>query len=254
MRQQSAQVPDYIDQVGLGFAGREHLCGYGDRYGASTSAVGDDIWLGTAGVIPIPNQTIGEQVTLVSTSAADTAAGTGVQQVDIHGLDASGLVVSEVVDMAGLTPVNTVRTNWRFIQSIHADRVGTDNTAAGDINCYRTGDATRVYNMLDTGGNMSLSTARMVPAGKQLIITGWSCGATSDKDVIMRLRATSTFEHTLTPSGFFLFKRTVALKNNSVYIPLRPPERIPSLAVIKITAWSSQVGGTISAGWDGFTE
>lgn len=245
---------DYLDQIGIGFDGHEELHGFGDRYGASASAAGDDVWMGAASVIPIPDQTVGEQMTVVSTSLNDTLTGTGMQKVDIHGLDATGAEVSEVLDMAGTTPVNTVRTNWRFIQSIHAEQVGSGGFAAGDITIYRTGDATRVYNLIDSGGNMSLSSARMVPVGKTLIITGWSCGGTSDKDVVMRLRATSTFEYTLTPGLFFLFKRTMALKNNSRYMPLRPPERIPSLAIVKVTAWSTQAGGTVSGGWDGFVE
>lgn len=245
---------DYLDQIGIGIAGHDTLHGFGDRYGASASALGDDVWMGSASVIPMPNQTVGEQMTVVSTSLNDTLAGTGIQKLDIHGLDATGAEVSEVVNMAGTTPVNTVRTDWRFIQSIHTEQVGTGMLADGDIAIYRTGDTARVYNLIDSGGNMSLSSARMVPAGKTLIITGWSCGSTSDKDVVMRLRATSTFEHTLTQGLFFLFKRTMALKNNSRYMPLRPPERIPALAIVKITAWSTQAGGTISAGWDGFVE
>lgn len=245
---------DYIDQIGIGIEGHDELHGFGDRYGASASSSGDDVWMGSSTTIPVPDQTVGEAMTVVSTSANDTLLGTGMQKFDIHGLDATGAEVSEIIDMAGTTPVNTVRTDWRFIQSIHAECVGSGGVTDGDITIYRTGDAARIYNLIDSGGNMSLSSARMVPAGKTLLITGWSCGATSDKDVVMRLRATSTFENTLTDGLFFLFKRTMALKNNSRYMPLRPPERIPALAIVKVTAWSTQAGGTVSGGWDGFIE
>src|SRR4030066_991530 len=80
--------------------GHVKLRTFGQRTGLSIVATGDDIWEGTATTIPIP-AAAGEQMTIVSTSVNDTAAGTGIQSVDVMYLDASGNVQIEVVALSG---------------------------------------------------------------------------------------------------------------------------------------------------------
>ena len=60
---------------------------------------------------------------LASTSANDTAAGTGIRKVRIHYLDADHVPHEEVVTLNGLTAVNTVATDIYRINRLHADEV-----------------------------------------------------------------------------------------------------------------------------------
>src|SRR3990172_7622115 len=112
---------DYLTAIGTDkISGHAHFRTFGLRTGLSTAVAGDDVWEGTATTIPIP-ASAGEQMTIVSTSAADTLAGTGVQKVDVMYIDANGVEQTEVVNLNGVTPVNTVATNIRFINAFHSE-------------------------------------------------------------------------------------------------------------------------------------
>src|SRR5574340_1745226 len=141
---------DYQTAIGLGnLTGHVPFRAMGRRAALATTVGGDDLWEGTAVTVPYPDQTNGEQLTLVSTSANDASAGSGAQQVDIHGIRKGGTEYVETVTMNGTTPVNTTITDWIFVQYIHTQRVSALGTvAAGDISVYRTGDAARVYNVI----------------------------------------------------------------------------------------------------------
>lgn len=245
----------YTDAIGQGkVAGHTKFRGFGERMACSTAVTGDDIWAGTATTLPIPDQTIGEQMTLVSTSIQDDSTGTGVRSIDIHGLDATGNPVSEVIALDGTTPVNTVRTNWRFIQAIHGESWGIDLVAAGLVTIYRTGDATRIYNQIAAGTNASLNIARMVPAGKTAYIKNVSCSGASNKSIAIRLRITSTFEDVLIPEYAFQFKDCMFMQNSGNVKDYPCPITAPALSVIKLTAWSLQAGGDVAASFGGWYE
>lgn len=243
----------YTTAIALGqVTGHVSFRGFGQRQSLSAAVTGDDVWEGTATTCPIP-ASAGEQMTLVSTSASDASAGTGVRTIDVHYLDATGNEQSEIVTMNGVTPVNTVATNIRFVQSIHANTVGSNGTAVGTISIYKTGAATTIYNVISPGGNMSLNSARMVPFGKTFYLTNLSVAGASNKSISVKLRATSTFEDILT-SGFFLFKDVTFIQNSSREKTFRVPLKFPALCILKATCYSSQAGGDMSVNFDGWTE
>lgn len=246
-------VMDYHHAIGQGiFTDHVPFRGFGDRSALSTVATGDDVWSGTATTIPIP-AAAGEQMTLVSTSANDTAAGTGVRTVDVHGLDANGDPQTEIVSMNGITPVNTVRTNWRFNQGIHVNTIGTPYTAAqGVITLYKTGFAATVYNQILIGGNVSINSARMVPRGKTFYLKNGHVSAGSNKPISVRLRATSTLEDDL--CDFFQFKDLFLLIDSALAIEYTVPLKFPPLCIIKATAYSATAGGDTSFSYRGWYE
>lgn len=149
---------DYQTAIGLGnLTGHVPFRAMGRRTSLATTVGGDDLWEGTAVTVSFPDQTNGEQLTLVSTSANDASAGTGAQQVDVHGIRKGGTEYTETVTMNGTTPVNTTITDWIFVQYLHTQRVSAlGAVSAGDISIYRTGDATAV---------LQLSMPRIFPAG-----------------------------------------------------------------------------------------
>tara|TARA_R110000803_G_scaffold58090_1_gene116296 strand:+ start:252 stop:1532 length:1281 start_codon:yes stop_codon:yes gene_type:complete len=97
---------------------------------ALQSAVFEDVWAGGGN---INWQTAAAKVKVVSSHAADTAAGLGLQSVEIHGLSATGADQSEVLALSGTTPVESALTYIR-VNIVHNEEVGTyGGSHRGDI-------------------------------------------------------------------------------------------------------------------------
>lgn len=245
-----------FDPVSIILSGGMGLTGFGLRNSISIS--GDDVWPGTAITIPIPADA-GEQMSLVSTSAADATGGTGALSIEVHYLDDKGNPKSEQVLMNGVTPVNTVATNIRFVQEIHTLTAGSNLLAVGTITIFKTGFPATVYNLILPGTNMSLSTARMVPAGKVLLLLNFqssSGAAAGGKSSDVRLRATV---HPLPyidgvamlAPRLFHFLDNGMLFNSTAQHPFLMPRSIPAFAIVKCTAYSTSAGSDVSASWEG---
>lgn len=73
-----------------------------------------------------------------SSSATDTAAGTGARTVEIAGLDFNGLPLLETVTLNGQTVVTTTKAFWRVFGA-QVLTVGTNRRNAGDIYIVKTG-------------------------------------------------------------------------------------------------------------------
>lgn len=248
-------IVDYLDAIGQGkIPGHEPFTGYGYRSACSAVASGDDVWQGVSATCPIPDQLVGEQFTLASDSLLDAVGGTGVTSVDVHGLDIAGNPQREVVQLNGTTPVSTVRTDWRFCQAIHGETWGALGYAAGTISLYRAGDATRVYNVITTGGSASLNAARMVPAGRKFHLKTRTVGVSGSKAIRLVPRATANFDGDLTNDWRFLFRQPYALQDLTFQEVLPVPEEYPALCIIKCTGFSAQAGGNISFGYTGWIE
>ena len=235
--------------------GGRTVTAFGERESMGTTATGEDIWRGNELspaptshlVIPTPAEA-GEQMTVVSESTNDTAAGTGVQTVSIHYLDAAGDEQDEIVTLNGTTPVNTVATDIRFVNDFHAQTVGTGGVAADNIKIYKTGSVGLVYNMIAAGGNKSLVPHRMVPRGKMLVITSWHAGEAQSKRVNVRIRSTDMYDELL--PGVFCFKDTTFLNGTTTgNITLNTP--IPALSVVKISGWPDAIGAEVGCSWAG---
>ena len=177
-----------------------------------------------------------------------------MRTVDFHYIDAAGAEQAEIVTLNGVTPVNTVATDIRFVQSIHSETVGSGGVAAGNISIYKTGAAATVYNLIKAGGNVSLNTARMVPVNKTLYISNITVSGTSGKPISVRLRITSTHEDTLTNGLFFQFKRTYFIQDSTVAEIISPPLKAPALSIVKMTAYSTTAGGDMATTYNGWVE
>ena len=125
--------------------------------------------------------TTATKVEVLSSDAADTAAGAGVRSVEIHGLSATGVDQSEVIAMSGVTPVESALTYIR-INKMHSETCGTyGGSHQGDITCRVTSGGSIQSKM--TGPEGAVDTAVVygsgeagngywsVPLGKVLYIT-----------------------------------------------------------------------------------
>lgn len=246
---------DYRDAIALGqIPGHDPFRGFGRRDSLATTAGGDDVSDIVAVAIPWPNQSTGEQMTLVSDSANDAAAGSGARTVKVHYLDAAGNYLHEIVTLNGTTGVNTVATNIRFVQLVTVETAGSfGGKNAGNITLYKLATPATVYARVVAGNNSSLSSARMVPNGKTFYMTSMTVSATSSKPVSARV--TATCDHGgIYVSGVFQFEEIVECQDSVVTIAFSVPRTIPSLAIIKGVAVSSQAGGSVSIAYDGWIE
>ena len=220
---------------------------FGERTSVGTTATGEDVWQGTATTIPVPPD-VGEQMTLISSDAGDdNVTGQGAKIIRVHYIDAAGDEQYEDVEMDGQVEVDTIATDIRFVQELHATSVGTNGAALGNITIYQKGDNTRIYSRVDLGGNMSLVTNRMVPRGKKLVISGWKATETKAQRCTTRLRSTS--HNGILFPGIFIFIDTMTLTDSA----LRSERAvlIPALAIVKLSCWNALGTAETSAGWEG---
>lgn len=225
--------------------------GMGERESMGTSPQGEDVWRGTATVIPTPDAA-GVQMEVVSTSVEDdgltSPEGTGIRSLNIHYIDPNGDEQEETITMTGQTPVVLNATNVRFVNEIHAVAVGSNDVAVGTINVYLQGSASTVYNMIYLGGNQSLVPHRMVPRAKTLCLRHWHAEEAQNKRVVMRIRSTDHYG-VLVP-GVFIFKDTAYIKQSATGTILITAV-IPALSIIKVTGWPVVLGAEASCGWSG---
>jgi len=222
----------------------------GERQSIGATVAGEDVWPGTAVSIPIP-AAAGERLTLVSSSTADNGStATGVLTVRIEYLDANGAEQTEDVVVNGTTIASTLATNILFVNDFYALTAGSGGVAAGNIILYKFGAASTIYNMIAAGGNKSLVINRRVPAGKTLYVTGWTCVSAISKDTSFRLRSNCTPDGSTTVGGF-LFKRSALIRDASLSEIINPPIKIPSGAIVKVSAWATGAGGVGSASFNG---
>lgn len=232
----------------------------GERESIGITASGEDIWRGnelsnvpsapaSTTKIPTPPDA-GEQMTVISESNADNGAtATGVLTIQLCYIDADGNEQTEDITMNGTTPVNTVATNIRFVQDLHALTVGSNGVAEGHIRIYATTNDTLVYSMIALGGNKSLVPHRMVPLGKLFIAQAWHMTEAQNRRCAFRIRSTD-FKGILLP-GVFNFKDVAYLNGvASGYITL--DFVAPALSIIKVSGWAIAINAEGSCRWWGY--
>lgn len=221
-------------------------------YGSKTTAGADSgvLWPNGAFVFPAA---AGVQMSIVSTDAQDSAAGTGIRTMDIHYLDANLAEQVETVTLNGLTPVLTTATNIRFIQCMHGLTFGSSSAAVGAISAS---NGANTHSYIRAGMVRCSSTVRMVPAGKRLIVTtfyGGSVSGAAAASTIIRL-ATPTFEgHDFTASNIFVPLASGAFQDNSGGITIPCPLSFTEGQSIGMI-FSTDKAATVVGSWFGWLE
>jgi hypothetical protein len=114
------------------------------------------------------------QMTVSSTSADDTSAGTGARTVVVEGLDANYNEVSETVTLNGQTPVtmtaSLLRVNYAYVLT-----AGSGNGAAGDIyigtGTVTAGFPATTYDVIKFDYNTTITGSFTVPAGYKAYVS-----------------------------------------------------------------------------------
>lgn len=122
----------------------------------------EDLWP-IGGLIDFPS--VAGQVSIVSSSAVDTSAGTGAQAVIIFGIDDSFVEFTEIVALNGTTPVVTVSSDFIHVQSAAIVAAGTGLENAGTIT-FTVGSG--ICNGMAPGKNITQSGAVIIPKADRL--------------------------------------------------------------------------------------
>lgn len=242
---------DYRTAVAKGLIpGARPFSGFGERVTAGAVANGI-IWPNGAFYVP---PEAGVQPSVVSTSANDAAAGTGIRTIDIHYIQAGTLAeMVEAVTLNGTTPVQMVATDVRFIQCKHALTVGSGGYAAGTISTTYSGNT---ISIISAGDIRCRSSARMVPGGKRAYVDGLVGGfssATADAVGHMEIVATQLDEQQFTAEGLFFAHAEAALQDGSVTLPLHTPAPFDEGTIIAM-AFTVDKAATVTATWFGWLE
>lgn len=241
---------DYLLAVARGAVpGAEPFGGFGER--TTTGAVVSGL-LWPNGALYIPAST-GVQPSIVSTSANDAAAGTGIRSVEVHYLDANLDPRAEFVTLNGLTPVPMAATDVRFIQDVHAYTVGSGGYSAGAITASFAGGTLAEIGASNLRGR---STARMVPRGKYGFVNAAISGAasgTATSEVHIELVATELDTHQFTQKGLFFAYGEVAVQDNSAGLSFPTPLRFKEGTIIAMT-FTCDKAALVTGTWFGWLE
>ena len=222
-------------------------------YNGDVGNAEEDVWDAGAGyAFPAAG---GIQMEVVSGSEDDDGdpAGTGVNTVSIHYLDANYAEQTETVTLNGTTAVATTATDILRVNHFHSATVGSGGKAAGNISLRATAD-TPVYAQITAGNNNALSGVWTVPAGKTAYIVCWTIGAAGgNKDAKFILKATCSITGTLT-SGIFQAIDIGVLEDAGVHIPFEVPVKVPATGDIKISVVSAAQSAKCSASFEGWYE
>ena len=139
-----------------------HVFGYNPDV---DSAAEETVW--TAGGI-LGHPASATVMTVSSTSANDTSAGTGARTIYILGVNGTGGYTSEIVTLNGQTAVNTVHAYFS-IERVSVLTTGSGEKNAGNINIgtgvVTAGVPATIYGQIATGENSSLMGHWTCPAG-----------------------------------------------------------------------------------------
>jgi hypothetical protein len=140
---------------------------------AAMTTAESDVWSkGGTYVFPV----VSTQMAVVSSSANDTAAGTGVQSVMIHYLDDQWNEQSTIVTLNGVAYSTTTPTNIYRINDFHVQQAGSGAKAAGNISLVDRSTKAITYGYITAGFTHARNSVYTVPAGKVLYITGGVMG------------------------------------------------------------------------------
>lgn len=130
-----------------------------------------DVWDfgGTGNTLLYPWPSAAAATTVVSDDTNDTAAGTGARTVEVQGLDANYVQVTQTATLDGTTPV-ALTTNLLRVFRAKVLTAGSGETNAGNIDVKHT---TTVLARVTAGYGQTLMALYTVPADRDLYLAEW---------------------------------------------------------------------------------
>ncbi len=186
------------------------------------------------------------QMTVSSTSASDTAAGTGARTIVVEGLDANYNEVSETVTMNGQTPVTMsaalLRVNYAYVAT-----AGSGNSAAGDIyigtGTVTAGVPATAYDIIKFDYNNTTTGSYTVPANytayvSQGLFSSGQAGGSNQVQGRLLTRGTNNIRMTAA---------LTTLNNGVANYVFEYPLAVPEKTTIEATAVGSSTNNGVSS-------
>ena len=201
-------------------------------------------------VWPLPSllthQPSASVVSVSSTNANDTSAGTGARTVFISGLDGNHDEITETVTLNGTTAVSTTQS-FHCINSAYVATAGSGHSAVGDI-YIGTGTVTAgvpavVLGIIKYDFNSTVTGSYTVPAGhtayivQGLFSAGQASGTTSMRGRLV-IRGTDNIVHTAA---------ITTLNNGSANYTFEYPVAIPEKTTVEARAVGSANNNSVSS-------
>lgn len=136
---------------------------FGRNPDIDTATTPEDLWGGSGLYTGFPVST-SEPVEVLSSSANDAAAGTGLRTVTIQGLNQDWVQTSETLTLNGLTPVQSVNT-YRRVHTMRGVTAGSGGSNAGTITVRHATTEADVFLVMQIGYNQTNCAAYTIPAG-----------------------------------------------------------------------------------------
>lgn len=195
----------------------------------------------------------GVQMALVSTSASDAAAGTGVRTVVVEYLNGDLDYSFELVTLNGTTPVNMLATDVRWVYAVHMATAGNGGVAAGNITVTNGGNT---YAQMTAGQRSSHSSFYRVPRQKTLYVSSMYGGASSGTaatSVLLEFATSQINGLDQQETGLIYTQAGIALQDNSTTLSLNVPLPVAAGHIAGFIATCDK-GATITAGFIGWVE
>lgn len=218
--------------------------------GSSVGTTEIDIWEGASKYTWL---TAVSTVSVISSEAGDTSAGSGVRTVHISYLNSAGITGKETITMNGTAAVTSTNTMYR-INSIHAGTTGGVFMATGNITVSTATSGGTVLGYILAGYTHDRAAIYQVPEGKELYITSITAGSHSaTKGSVVTVKSTYDHEHG-TVNNFFLPVLEFALSNTIISKDLTMPIKVPEGARIKASAKADAAGAYLTVALRGWLE
>jgi hypothetical protein len=193
----------------------------------------------------VPHPTTASVLKISSSSASDTAAGTGARTVYIGGVDSNFDEIGETVTLNGQTAVNTANS-YRYVNYFYVATVGADTKNAGNIN-VGTGTVTAgvpavLYDMIAIGYNQRTTGHFCVPTGYTGFLTTGviTAGQESGSSAI------TSFLKQHGPDEILRVGAVTTLNNGSVHYDFTFPYIIPEKNCVGATAIGASNNNSVS--------
>lgn len=169
---QALVTADFFSEVALNNISNYSIdIKFGRNPQVDTTTDPEDVWEVGGTYTGHPTSFTPETVDIVSSSTADTSAGTGARTVRIFGLKTSSSTdyESEDLTMNGQTNVTSVNMWWR-VNRAYVLTAGSGGQNAGNITIQSTDTTANVFCRISTGYNQTLTGAYTVPAERNILV------------------------------------------------------------------------------------
>ena len=192
---QVEQNPDILSDVGTTVRVKDHatLVAQNDLNSAYTSDMtGANSNVAIANLVILSNATVvhpgGVRVKVVSTSASDGVAGTGIRKLKVTYFNSTHAKLTEIITMNGVTAVLSTSTDMWRIHHVEAIETGTAGFAVGTITIKSTDDV-NLFAQIDIGHNFFERCLRYIEPGKRGFVTSIIIASSTKEGVDFRLIA-----------------------------------------------------------------